>query len=105
MVGLGTGELFVKPIALTSPDIGLLIKTAKSCFIDKICGVVPSPCECGEHLNKELQNLLGTQQDNFDPIGIESKNNKVKALAIYVGMLVLALTESVSQNGISFDNV
>jgi len=49
--------LLVKPDALCSPDLGLIVKVVRETFVDQICSEhhVPSPCDCGEPLKSSGQ--------------------------------------------------
>jgi|APAga8741243907_1050103.scaffolds.fasta_scaffold04148_4 hypothetical protein len=54
-------HLALKPAAISSVDLGFLLKVAKETFIEGVCSTHPhakSPCNCGEPLNSELQVLL-----------------------------------------------
>lgn len=90
----------MKPDALFSTDLGLVVKVVRETFVDQICSEhhVPSPCDCGEPLNKVARGLFEPNSP-FDPLCLEnSTRRRVKAVSVFVASIVLslALTESVS---------
>lgn len=100
---LAPEQLLVKPGALAAPDIGVLVQVCRDTFIHHICSIhhVPSPCDhCNEPLNKEAR-ILFENKDCFDPLQIDNQS-RVRAFAVFVAAIVisLALTESVSVNGV-----
>lgn len=94
--------LLHNPAVLTSPDLPLIIEVFKDTFHNKICSThhLPSPCECGEPLNKAAMDLL-KGNESFDPLGLLNK----KAGFTFLGsiLLCIALSESVSSHGVLFD--
>lgn len=98
-------QLLVKPMALQSPDLGLLVNSAKKTFLHHPCSIHEFPSTSREAaLNQATKDLL-SPQDSFDPLGIESWGKRKKALAFFVTTIVisLALSESVSLNGVNLD--
>lgn len=98
-------EVLSHPGVLTSPDIGLIVKVARDTFQNQVCSVhqTPSPCDCGEVLNKGARLLLETQ-DSFDPMGLKPNLYKV-SLSVFVGAIVLslALAESICHYGFRYE--
>lgn len=93
----------MKPDALFSTDLGLVVKVVRETFVDQICSEhhVPSPCDCGEPLNKVARDLF-EPNSTFDPLCLEnSTSRRVKAFSVFVASIVLslALTESASASG------
>lgn len=84
-------------------DLHTLLTAARDTFVNNVCTIHPhvsSPCECGEPLNNEARKLL--EPNSFDPLGLEKPKSRAKALAVYSAavLLTIALTESVSSNGV-----
>lgn len=101
--GIAPEPLLLKPAALTSLDLHTLYTAVKDTFIHNVCATHPaisSPCECGEPLNNEVRRLL--EPDTFDPLGLDRPKSRAKALAVYLAavLITVALTESVSPNGV-----
>lgn len=94
--------LLHNPAVLTSPDLPLIIEVFKDTFHNKICSThhLPSPCECGEPLNKAAMDLL-KGNESFDPLGLLNKKAGFTFLASI--LLCIALSESVSSQGVLFD--
>jgi len=57
---LTSEPLLLKPEALSSPDLELEVRVVKDTLVDHVCSThgVPSPCDCGEPLNKAAQDLF-----------------------------------------------
>lgn len=99
------------PLSLyLTPDPEMLIRGVKDTFINKVCTVhnLPSPCECSEPLNKTAQKMF-EQGETFDPLALRENERQslVKGLAISYATIVLclALSESVSIDGIRLDDI
>lgn len=91
--------LLHKPAVLTSPDLPLIIQVFKDTVYNKICSThhLPSPCECGEPLNRAAIDLLKGNV-SFDPLGL--LNQKVAFTFLASIVLGIALSESVSSHGV-----
>lgn len=97
-------QLLEKPAALCSPDLEIIVRVLKDTFINKMCSThyITSPCDCGEPLNKTARSLFEPPEiESFDPLGIKPNPNKVKALSVLMGsiIIILTLSESVSSRG------
>lgn len=92
------------PEVICSPDLGELIKVGKDTYFNHICTAhgTPSPCSCGEPLNKALPILLNSKELPFDPLGAGVKS-RAAGVAVFLGAVVLslALSESVCVVGFS----
>lgn len=96
-------QLLVNPMALQSPDLELLVNSAKKIFLHHPSSMNDLPSTSREvALNQATKDLL-SPQDSFDPLGIESREKRKKALAFFVTTILisLALSESVSLNGVN----
>lgn len=53
-------EVLSNPGVLSSPDIGEVVRVARDTFESNVCSShqVPSPCGCGEPINKAARHLL-----------------------------------------------
>jgi hypothetical protein len=93
--------LFQKTVAFQSPDLGLIVRVMKDTYVNKVCyqHAVPSPCECGEPLNRIVREI--SHPESFDPLHID-KNPTKRAIAFHVAtiIIVIALAESVSTSGV-----
>lgn len=93
-----------------TPDPEMLIRGVRDTFINKVCTVhnLPSPCECSEPLNKTAKKLF-EEQETFDPLGqIDNERQTLKkglAISYATIILCLALSESVSMDGMRLDDV
>lgn len=93
-----------------TPDPEMLIRGVKDTFINKVCTVhnLPTPCECSEPLNKTAKKLF-EEQESFDPLGqIDNERQSLKkglAISYATIVLCLALSESVSMDGIRLDDL
>lgn len=69
-------QLLVNPRALSSPDLELVVRVVRDTFQSHVCCShhVPSPCECGELLNKATQDLFAPKEP-FDPPWFPTKVN------------------------------
>jgi hypothetical protein len=94
-------QLLHKPEALASPDLQLIINVVKDTYVNHVCSThhLPSPCECGEPLNKTAISLLESKDDVFDPLDL---NKRARALSVFFASILLsiALSESVSKYGV-----
>lgn len=92
------------PSLIHAPNLGLLTEIGRDTFVDLVCTEhrTPSPCECGEPLNRELPIMLGTVGREFDPLDLGLKQRSL-GVATFLGIIILCLTlsESVCCNGIS----
>ena len=93
--------LFQKTVAFQSPDLGLIVRVMKDTYVNKVCYLhsVPSPCECGESLNRTAREIF--HPESFDPLHLDKKPTK-RAIAFHVAtiIIVMALSESVSTGGV-----
>lgn len=103
--GVAPEPLLLKPEALSSPDLKLLVKVVKDTFLFRVCSSHPhvsSPCDCGEPLNNLAKELF--EEPPYDPIDLSktSRSIRLKAISFFIGTCILALTlgESVSQHGV-----
>lgn len=98
------GPLLGEPTLICSPDLGDLVRIGRDTYFDHICSNhrVPSPCVCGEPLNKELPILLDSQELPFDPLSFGVKS-RAFGVAVFVGAVILSLSlsESVCHLGFS----
>ena len=100
---LTSEPLLLKPEALSSPDLELAVRVVKDTFVDHVCSThrVPSLCDCGEPLNKAAQDLFKPEEEAFDPLDLNKKNRRLRAVSICVASIIIsmALAESVSSSG------
>lgn len=93
-------EILNHPGVLSSPDIGNIVRVTRDTFENNVCSLhqTPSPCDCGEHINREAKRLF----ECFDPLGLKPYKS---AISVFVGAIILcmALTESISIYGIRCD--
>ena len=85
------------PLVIGSVNLEFVLNTVRDTYIHKVCSShpsIPSPCDCGEPLNKIVKHLI--------PECDEFYTAKKKTYAFMVGMIILtlALSETVSQQGI-----
>lgn len=104
---LAPDPLLNKPLALSSPDLKILIKCIEDTYINHVCSNHPaihSPCDCGEPLNNLTREMF--PQTSFDPLKVNTDTGKdigmSKTIAVMVATMIIsiALMESVSQNGV-----
>lgn len=78
-------EVLYHPGVLSSPDIKEVVRVAKDTFEYHICSdhQVPTPCPCGEPLNKAANHLL-VKKECFDPLGLKPNLNLcIKYLSVW----------------------
>lgn len=92
------------PHVICYPDLGELIKIGKDTYFNHKCSLhaTPSPCSCGESLNKAVPIYLNSQELPFDPLGAGVKS-RAAGVAVFLGAVILslALSESVCTVGFS----
>lgn len=91
--------LLENPGALCSPDLEHLVNVVRDTYVKKVCSThnLPTPCECGEPLNRSARLLL--EKEEFDPMQLHP--NRRRAAYVYIAAIVLslALAESVTTAG------
>lgn len=98
------GPFLEAPGLILSTDLKELIRIGRDTYVDHICSThhTPSPCVCGEPLNRAMPILLNSQELPFDPLelGVKSRGYGV---GVFVGAVILslALSESVCHLGFS----
>lgn len=92
------------PHLICYPDIGDVIRIGKDTYFNHKCTLhaTPSPCSCGEVLNKALPIYINSQELPFDPLGAGVKS-RAAGVAVFLGAVILslALSESVCTVGFS----
>lgn len=70
-------QLLHRPNVLSAPDLPLIVEAFKDTFINNVCAIhhLPSPCECGEPLNRATVDLFQEDQ-TFDPLGLLNKKER-----------------------------
>ena len=98
------GPMLVMPSLILSPNLGDHLDVARDTYLNNICTVhkLPSPCHCGEAVNRAMLILLDSKELPFDPLqlGLQSR---AAGVAVFIGAVILgmALSESVCSMGFS----
>lgn len=95
-------QLLYHPAALASENLKFLTSVVKDTYEYNVCSThhVPSPCECGEPLNRAAKDMFPDTSYTFDPLH-QNKIQRVTALSIYLSsiLITIILSESISQYG------
>ncbi|GLU24479.1 hypothetical protein SLE2022_404100 [Rubroshorea leprosula] len=95
--------LLYHPRALASPNLNLLSSVVKDTYEYSICSThqLPSPCDCGEPLNRAAKEMFSDTAYPFDPLN-QKKIKRVSSVSIYLAsiLLTIMLSESISQYGL-----
>lgn len=85
------------PLVLGAQNIAFLVKSVRDTYIEDVCcyhPAIPSPCDCGEPLNKIVRVLIPDSDD------LNLAKKKTYAFMVATIILTLALSETVSRHGI-----